>query len=143
MELVKWLLEHGANPNDNNWGISSSFLEIVAYWGDVAKMQLLLDHGARLHDSSALHRAAAQGHLAAVVLLLDRGADIDRVDDGGAEPPNSTVLHDAAEAGHLDIVALLLARGADRSVRDARGRTAREIASEHGHGDVAAILADE
>jgi ankyrin repeat protein len=137
------LLEHGADPDDRTWGSPSSILELVSGWGDVDKMQLLLDHGAQLHDTRALHDAARKGAVAAAALLLDRGVDIERLDTSIPDPPNGTALHHAARAGHFAVVSLLLARGADRSARDARGRTAREIASEHGHGDVAAILADE
>ncbi len=140
---MKWLLERGADPDDRNWASRSSFLEIVAFWGDVAKLQLLLDHGARLHDTRAIHDAARNGHVAATALLLDRGVDIERVDTSNSDPPSGTALHCAARAGHFAVVSLLLAGGANRSARDGRGRTAHEIASEHGHCDVAAILADE
>ncbi len=142
--MVKWLLEHGAEPNDYHTGLSaSSFLEIVSSCGDVAKMQLLLDHGARLHDSDALCYAATRGEVAAAALLLDRGIDINHADDNGGDTPNATALHLAARGGHLPVVVLLLDRGADCSVRDGRGRTARDIAIEYKHADVGALLADK
>ena len=61
-----------------------------------------------------LHRAAEQGDLVALVLLLDCGFDPNRGDD----EIGKTALHSAAMAGRPDVVRLLLARGASPHVRD-------------------------
>jgi ankyrin repeat protein len=56
-------------------------------------------------------------------------------------------LHDAAWNGDLDRVHALLAAGADprRRLRTGTqaGRTAMDLAAEHGHATVAALLVDE
>jgi ankyrin repeat protein len=67
------------------------------------------DRKANQFNTTALHRASAGGHLAAVELLLNRGADPDIRDEGD----NATALHFAAERGSLPIVQLLIQRGAD------------------------------
>jgi ankyrin repeat protein len=51
-----------------------------------------------------------------------------------------TALMWAAGYGKTAAVRLLLDRGADPGRRDDRGKTAREIAGEAGHGEVAALL---
>ena len=62
----------------------------------------------------ALHRAAEQGNVTALALLLDCGFDPNR----GDEEIGKTPLHSAAMAGRPDAVRLLLARGASPDVRD-------------------------
>ncbi|HZI27361.1 MAG TPA: ankyrin repeat domain-containing protein [Gemmatimonadaceae bacterium] len=52
--------------------------------------------------STTLMFAADAGHIDTVKELLQRGADVDRVDTGGR-----TALDFARERGHEDIVALL------------------------------------
>lgn len=55
-----------------------------------------------------LQRACKKGDLAAVKLLISRGADANESDYGGF-----TCLHEASLAGHADIVKFLLESGAD------------------------------
>jgi ankyrin repeat protein len=61
-----------------------------------------------------LHRAAEQGDVGVLALLLDCGFDPSRGDD----EIGKTALHSAAMAGRPDAVRLLLARGASPDVRD-------------------------
>jgi hypothetical protein len=63
---------------------------------------------------ATLHRAAEQGDVAALALLLDCGFDPNR----GEGEMGKTALHSAAMAGRLDAVRLLLARGASPAARD-------------------------
>ena len=81
-----------------------------------------------------MHEAVTAGHYEAVQLLLEKGADINKVDNDGATP-----LISAAMSGHKDVVELLLAAGADKSVEDNWG-TALDAARESGHAEVAALL---
>jgi cytohesin len=67
---------------------------------------------------TALHYAAANGHLATVRLLLDKKIPIDSEDRIKRTP-----LHYAAARGHRNVVELLLARGANRESQDNRYRS--------------------
>lgn len=87
--------------------------------------------------------------------LLDRGADVNKVEWSHSESRLNTVrarlnngdgygtpLHLAARDGDEEKVHFLLSRGADRSVHDTLGRTAFEIADDAGHEAIVAILCD-
>lgn len=63
---------------------------------------------------AALHRAAEEGDVVAVGLLLDCGFDPNL----GDESIGKTALHSAAMAGQVNVVRLLLIRGASPDVRD-------------------------
>ena len=82
-------------------------------------------------DGAMLHEAAGRGERAAVLRLLDRGADIDARDEQGR-----TALHRAAgscfQVGQRicrGVVAALLDRGADVDARDAGGSTPLHLAA--------------
>jgi len=87
--------------------------------GDVEALRVLLAADAglvRLTDESrahagwtGLHSAAHRGHLEAVRLLLERGADPNAREAGD----NTYPLHWAAAAGHLETARALLDRGGD------------------------------
>jgi ankyrin repeat protein len=78
VDIVKWLLAHGANPN----GIAedNSPLHGAAQLGHEGVCRELLDSGADPNrvDSlgeTALHKASAWGYTAIIELLLSSGAD--------------------------------------------------------------------
>lgn len=84
--------------------------------GDATTLAALLDeHPDLLHitakpyDHSLLHLAAANGHLAAVDVLLARGLDVNTRDGGD----NAYAMHFAAGYGHLDVVRRLADAGGD------------------------------
>jgi ankyrin repeat protein len=60
-----------------------------------------------------------------VDLLLNRGAQIDAIDDRGR-----TALMMAAELAHAEVVEMLIGRGADPTVRDKGGKTALDLAAD-------------
>jgi ankyrin repeat protein len=115
-EVAEWLRAHGASdellPVDR----------LVASCGNgdraAAEAMLAARPTLRTEISDAhyatLHRAAEQGDVAVLALLLDCGFDPNR---GDAEI-GKTALHSAAMAGRPDAVQLLLARGASPDVRD-------------------------
>jgi hypothetical protein len=78
--------------------------------------------------------AAASGNIELVRLLLDNGAAVDRRASDG-----STALMLASANGFIDVVRALVLKGAN--VTAARsGVTARQLAVERGHADVAMLL---
>ena len=79
IELVRLLLDHGADPNIPHAEGLSTPLHYAAIKGQAAIAALLLDHGANINGvdrsgSTALHLAAARGYIDVVRLLIARKA---------------------------------------------------------------------
>ena len=88
------------------------------------------------HDFFApIHRAASNGHLEVVQLLLEAGAE-----KNAAAGDGSTALHFAAQDDHAEVVQLLLGAGADENAVDAGGGTALHYAAQYGYVEVARLL---
>ncbi len=111
MVLARWLLEHGANPNDGESLYHSTEL------GHHEGLRMLLDHGADPRGTNALLRAMDFNDHAAVRLLLDHGAradDFNPASVGGEEPWVVPALHQAARRMcDAEMIGLLLEAGAD------------------------------
>ncbi len=81
--LGRWLLENGADPNDNESLYHSTEL------GRHDGLKLLLLHGAKPKGTNALLRAIDFDDVPAVKLLLEAGAEVDEFNDeeiGGEKP---------------------------------------------------------
>ena len=102
--------------------------------GDCARMQTLLDAGAsvntthQLHGRSLLHIAAYNGNYDLCKMLIERGADVNALEEDSDDARNwgstcCTPLHLAASANHAAICRLLLENGALALIRDNNGRT--------------------
>jgi ankyrin repeat protein len=87
--------------------------------------------------SSALHFAAEAGATAVVILLINCGANVKKVNNGGLTP-----LHLAATNGHSQVVELLLERGADPYILDNAKRTAYDCALGSQFEDTIQVLAN-
>ena len=116
-----------------------------------------------------LMKASLNGHLEAVIRLVEKDADIDLVDKGGysammlaasnnfARVVDYLIQHGAmvdrvelthgytaliwaAKRGHADTVKVLLAHGADRNATDDENKTALQHAREWQHDDVVQLL---
>ena len=117
-------------------------LGLAAFFGHVETMRRLLEQGAEVAATAAnfmkvqpLHAAVAARSAAAVALLLDRGADVNARQQVGYTP-----LMGAASAGRDDLVDLLLRHGADATLVSEDGKTAADLAREHGHEGLAKRL---
>jgi uncharacterized protein len=104
---ARFLLERGMNPNHMNWR-GFTLLHDMAHTGDLAKARLLIEHG----------------------------ADVNRVDD----EYRSTPLGYAARWGHVELVKLLLDCGADRDKSGAPWSTPLAWARRKRHDEVESIL---
>lgn len=118
-------------------------LGLAAYFKQPAAVRLLLDRGADPNQAArnparvtALHAAVSSNQLHIVEWLLDAGADVNARQQAGYTP-----LMGAAANARVDILELLLARGADASMRTSDGKTAADLAREHGHDAIARRLA--
>jgi ankyrin repeat protein len=103
----------------------------AALGGHVLAVKLLLDSGANVHawSDEALHRASQSGHTAVVQLLLQHGANVHAGDD--------LALWMASLGGHTAVVQLLLQHGANVHAGD---DVSLRLASKNGHADVAELL---
>ena len=142
VESLSSLLAHGA---DVDWlsgrdGYSPLWCAISGFHIDAAR--LLLKHGARVSLRSAsggglmpLHQAAVTAQGAMCELLLDRGAQVDALDDD-----QNTPLHYAAASGSTAVVKALLRGGAQVDLEQAQGLTPAHWAAHKGHADVLGVL---
>jgi ankyrin repeat protein len=87
---------------------------------------------ALVRNWTPLQRAAANGHVAAIVALLAAGARLNDADAHGISP----LIH-AVQWGHTAAMAALLAAGADVHRAATNGVTALHWASRHGHLEIA------
>lgn len=126
--LAKFLLERGAQPEPEN-GIPVLVSAAATEEDDPAGVQLLLKHKARLdardrQRRSALHEAAAAGHVDIVETLLNAGANVEPRDALGRTP-----WLDAAAHGRVAVLERLLAHKPDVNAVDGEGANAILLAT--------------
>jgi ankyrin repeat protein len=135
LEIMRALLEAGADPNKESAYHNSSSIADASTMGHLEGVELLLRFGARPdgsheHKKPALHEAARVGNPDIVALLLKNGVDCNRRDSVGW-----TALHCAASGGHLPVLELLVQAGADLDAQttqgDFAGTTPLMLAVEH------------
>lgn len=160
--IVELLLANNADVNER--GIDSGTpLMRAAYFGHAHIVELLVAAGAHtdihvngwtaldlaisnnytqiidlLIPKANIHWAAsALNRVKIVELLLERGANIDGLDEDGSTP-----LFRAAFFGRTPVVELLLQRGADKEIRCIAGATPLFAAAHQGHADIIKLLLD-
>lgn len=122
-ELVKLLVEKGADVNARGGPYRCTPLYWAAFYGDIDTAELLIANGADFmardgDGETPLHYAAWNGQLEMVEFLIEKGADVNARDEFGSIP-----LHYAGFARATEVVNLLIAKGADVNARDRRGET--------------------
>lgn len=143
---VEFCLKHGADANQGTYAFRWSALATAAeYDVDFDIMDCLIAGGADLNSSDALHTAAEKGRYETVKFLIGKGANVNAVGfeyciGGNKYDEAGTALHFAVDANNTEIAKLLLENGADVAIRDVKGRTAIERATEKGMDDIRLYL---
>jgi serine/threonine-protein phosphatase 6 regulatory ankyrin repeat subunit A/serine/threonine-protein phosphatase 6 regulatory ankyrin repeat subunit B len=112
LELVKYLVEHGADVNaKDEKNMTALHYAAILYLSEI--FMYLVEHGADINEKdennrTALHYAAERGLLEIVKYLVKHGADINAKDE-----KNKTALHYAAKRGLSKIVRYLVQHGAN------------------------------
>lgn len=109
-------------------------LHYAAQSGEVAALKLLLAKGATA-DEESLQCAVESGNMDAVRLLLSSGCDIN-----GKPRSNSTVLTAAVCKNDPRMVDFLLAAGTDPSIPSSTGETPEELAKSYGYRGVVKVF---
>ena len=110
-------------------------LEKAVLYGYSEIVELLLEIGVNANKKNTglrpLHYACDGGNLKIVEILLENGADIDAIFEGG----NRTPLDIAVWREMNSITRLLLKNGCKTYIRDCKGQTALECALKEGYLD--------
>ncbi len=149
IEIVKTLLEKGANVNDNDNDNSDEYdaLMLASLHGHVEIVKLLTEKGADVNKrgyegDTALTRAVLMNRIEIIKILIKAGANINETTNSGWTP-----LTLASSNGNKELVELLLEEGANANQRikentdyeyntEEDGWTALMIASRNGHMEV-------
>ncbi|MDQ7817810.1 MAG: ankyrin repeat domain-containing protein [Melioribacteraceae bacterium] len=125
-EILKILLENGANANDRN-SDSMTPLMLTAMTNNLEGCKILLAHGAdvntqrekKLGGEAPLFYAVQSGYFDIVKLLCENGANVKIKKTDGTSPIHSTVHNMTPE-----IIKYLKEKGADINAKDNDGNTA-------------------
>ncbi len=112
-EVLKALLEAGANPNSTGGSFNTPALKMV-----VATSSIQTDMMLKM-----------------IELLLDNSADINSLSED-----NSGVLHSAAYTARKEVIELLLKEGANKDLKNNDGQTAFDLAKMFGKSEVLPLL---
>lgn len=129
--ITRLLLDAGADPNDGE--------SLYHALGSLECTRLLLEAGARVPGTNALHRVLDTDDLPTLQLLLAHGAHPNEP-LGGSAPGAAPLLWALRRRRSLAHVQALVAAGADPMVCTAEGTPAHIQALRYGLPDVAAFL---
>jgi len=145
--LVKYLLESGVDPNvvvTPQTDKPGYCLYMATWMASVNIIGYLLDHGAIITGSGAIHKAAEKGRIDVLEMLLQHGADLNENWHGqltaGQGSRGGTPLHMAVSHDQVQTVKWLLDHGADSNIRNEDGKTAVDLGYISGNAMIMAFL---
>ena len=123
IDVVKYLLDYGADIKAQDIVLSRAVIHFAAESGDLECIKYLTENGADLldrdiHGATALHYAARSGHLDTVKYFVGKKMDYMAKDVRGW-----SAMHYAACGGNIDVIKYLLAKGLGINDLTESGRT--------------------
>jgi hypothetical protein len=144
LEVAKLLLDRGAKVDALDQSGDTPLTKAVEY-GRLKLVRLFLDRGADLNAARAhkslddlLRLAVGESTPEVAELLLDRGANVNSMDENGKTPLYWTAISDHPEA----TVKLLLDRGAQVNTPGVDGKTPLYHHAFHGNSESVKLLLD-
>lgn len=122
-EIVKYLINNGADPNLFTWGTLSrrySPVEVAASEGYKDIIQLFYEKGGISWVTNALNLAAGSGHMDIIDYLINIGVNINEINEAN----NMTPLMIASFHGKTDAVLRLLDANASVNIKNSFGKGA-------------------
>lgn len=146
MQAVQSFLKDGFSPNTPN-EVGYTPMMGAARGESVEVLRLFLSQGGNAQAAdhrgfTVLHWSVGQPpgdparQTSCVHMLLQAGADVNARDKDGGTP-----LMNAAWFGCTEAAQELLRHGADKTILDQKRRSARDLAAERGHQELAGLLA--
>jgi uncharacterized protein len=137
VEMVRLLLDEGAA-----YDVQIFHAAVLNSGGDTQIVQAFIEHGVDIDEPepyapahTALMLAAEHGYLEIGRLLIENGADINKLAQF-----NDPALNIAAAHGQFEFVKMLVENGAQLNFRGFENRTALGYALHRGHDEIAAYL---
>ena len=151
VDVMRWLLDRGADPNARSSGGGWTPLYHAACSMDLECLQVLLERKADINSQDG------EGETPLLYFLYFKGTFrspegmmvdiVRRLLEHGADPNirdhrHSTTLHQTSSLGWLEVTRLLLNYGAKIDEKDVGGRTPFQLAASKGHHEIAKLLLD-
>ena len=139
MEMARLLIQHGARVNVKD-DSDNAPLHLAIHGGHGKLAELLMESGAYIHSRNyngnlPIQVAAFAGLPDVITQLIAAGSPVNAQDQVGDTP-----LHDAALQGQVEAAQVLIGAGADVNATNKEGKTPLDLAVQHEHGRVAAVL---
>lgn len=137
IEIVRLLLNHGADVNCKDWTSKNTALDVAEQKGFKPIAEVLQQRGAKYSSGSSFHLAAKNGDIVSIEEMLSKKQDINEVDAG----KGWTALHYAVNYGQKHLVEYLIVKGADVNKKDFLGKNNPiDVLSNVNRGEIVKLL---